>query len=142
MFQSSPWRNGDWICLHGFFIVCNGLVILAIQAAKKDQKASRLSALADYYKDQAMDFKKAETYSLKALAIETDLITELAAAQTFVHLTKKGKSFFCLSKADVEPSKPHKPGRPEGIIFEIIFLRPVNSHDISITIALKRTQKL
>lgn len=43
-----------------------------IQAAKKDQKASRLSALAAYYKDQAMDFKKAEAYFLKALAIETD----------------------------------------------------------------------
>ncbi len=43
-----------------------------VQAAKKDQKADRYSDLAAYYKDQLMDFKKAESCYLKALAIETD----------------------------------------------------------------------
>lgn len=43
-----------------------------VQAAKKDQKADRLSNLAAYYRDQVIDFKKAEACFLKALAIETD----------------------------------------------------------------------
>lgn len=43
-----------------------------VQAAKKDQKADRYSDLAAYYKDQLMDFKKAEACYLKALAIETE----------------------------------------------------------------------
>ncbi len=43
-----------------------------VQAAKKEQKSDRYSDLASYYKDQLMDFKKAEACYLKALAIETD----------------------------------------------------------------------
>ena len=65
-------RVGDVQYLQGHLTLALRTYKKGVQTAKKDQKADRYSDLAAYYKDQLMDFKKAETYFLKALATETD----------------------------------------------------------------------
>lgn len=65
-------RVGDVQYLQGHLTLALRTYKKGVQTAKKDQKADRYSDLAAYYKDQLMDFKKAETYFLKALAAETD----------------------------------------------------------------------
>lgn len=65
-------RIGDVQYLEGHTTLALRTYKKGVQAVKKDQKADRYSDLAAYYKDQLMDFKKAEAYYLKALAIETD----------------------------------------------------------------------
>ena len=77
-FEKDP-ENKDYYSRIGDVQYLQGRTALAlltykkgVQAAKKDEKADRLSDLAAYYRDQLIDFKKAEAYYLKALAIETD----------------------------------------------------------------------
>lgn len=77
-FEKDP-ENKDYYSRIGDVQYLQGRTALAlltykkgVQTAKKEDKADRLSDLAAYYKDQLIDFKKAETYYLKALAIETD----------------------------------------------------------------------
>lgn len=65
-------RIGDVQYLQGHTTLALRTYKKGVQTAKKDQKADRYSDLASYYKDQLMDFKKAEACYLKALAIEND----------------------------------------------------------------------
>ncbi len=65
-------RLGDIQFLEGQTLRALSTYKKGVRTADKEDKADRYSDLASYYRDQLLDFKKAETYYLKALALETD----------------------------------------------------------------------